>query len=67
MPTPSKWVGNWGNQTNTALAQLRAAKRQVDSDFNARIRMVRTAQRILPHEAPIPLQHLVRAPLAGLR
>lgn len=67
MPNPNSWTGNWASQTNTALAQLRAAKRQVDSDFNARIRMVRTAQRITPQEAPHSIQILVRAPLAGLR
>lgn len=67
MPNPNSWTSNWGNQTNYALAQLRAAKRQVDSDFNARIRMVRSAQRLSSHEAPAQIQHLVRAPLAGLR
>lgn len=67
MPNPTSWTQNWGNQTNSALAQLRAAKRQVDSDFNARIRMVRTAQQIAPHEAPDTIHRLVRAPLAGLR
>lgn len=67
MPNPTSWTGNWGNQTNSALAQLNAAKRQINSDFNARIRMVRCAQRIAPHEAPDTIQRLVRAPLAGLR
>jgi hypothetical protein len=67
MPAQSNWIGNWSSQTNTAVAQLNAVKRQFNSDINARIRMVRNAQRITPTEAPPSLQHLVRAPLAGLR
>lgn len=67
MPNQSSWTNNWDNQTNTALAQLSAVKRQFNSDINTRMRMLRSARQINPTEAPTHLQTLVRAPLAGLR
>lgn len=61
------WVREWSRQTQDALQDLEAAKRQTNADYNARIRMIRDAQRGHPNSTPTPVLNLIRAPLAGLR
>lgn len=65
MANPS-WCRDWGQATNRAIASLAASKRQVNADYNARIRMVRNAQRDPSNCAP-HIVNLIRAPLAGLK
>ncbi len=67
MPAQGKsWTRDWGQATDRAIASLSACKRQANSDFNARIRLVRDAQRDPSNCAP-HIQQLIRAPLAGLK
>lgn len=67
MPAQGKsWCRDWGQATNRAIASLSASKRQVNADYNARIRLVRDAQRDPSNCAP-HIEQLIRAPLAGLK
>lgn len=70
MPAPHakrSWTHNWGDATNTAIAELRAYKKQVNGDANIRLRMLEGARTTTPEQAPQHLTRLIRAPLAGLR